>query len=424
MQYHHKDFIHVRHTNEGHPISYRLISSGWAGYHNLTRRQINEFFIPSFLTVNTSPACDVLLVPNTLVLPPFVISGHNHYCNVRGQFTSSRTYSLHSQPQLQPHENREQLSCEIKDASNNNERERAESFITGGNPHLADLWREINSFDYEAFVESIEGNYHDNVSADNNAMNNVQQIQTSHLSPQKHISICKYENVTDEFVDVKLEIENNTCCSITTEEFILPKIEQETLSQKESQNPLILDTKSPDISDSSQSLQDCVSSNNSNRKITVPSPSTSPRSSPTSSPHLNSIKFDEYLYDAPKTYEEPFNSKYRYKCTVPSCTQRFKEYRSLMSHLRINHGHHGKNILDHRKRNGKAMVQCAKCQRFFVSKWYLKKHRKFCHENGKQGEWIDCEYCQKSYLTDCERKKHYAKDHSDKIKELWEQQWC
>jgi hypothetical protein len=61
--------------------------------------------------------------------------------------------------------------------------------------------------------------------------------------------------------------------------------------------------------------------------------------------------------------------------------------------------------------------------RDFVSKWYLKKHRKFCHETGKQGEWIDCEYCQKSYLTDCERKKHYANDHSEKIKELWERKW-
>jgi hypothetical protein len=421
MQYHHhKDFIHVRNTNVGQqPISYQLVSSGWAGYNNLTRGQVNEFFIPTFLAVNTSPARDVFLVPNTLVLPPLVISGHNHYCNVRGHFTSPRTYSLHPQ---QPHENQvEQLTCEIKDASNN-VRERTESFITGGNPHLADLWREINSFDYEAFVESIEGNYHDNVSG-NNAMNNVQQTQTTHLSPQEHKSICKYENVSDEFVDVKLEIDNNTCCAITTEEFIHPKIKQEVPSQEESQNPSISDTKSPDLSDSSQSLQDYVSSNSSNRKVTVPSPSTSPRFSPTSSPHLNSIKFDEYLYDVPQTYGAPFNAKYRYKCTVPSCSQRFKEYRLLISHLRIHHGHHGKDILDHKKRTGKAMVQCAKCQHFFVSKWYLKKHRKFCHGTVKQGEWIDCEYCQKSYLTDCERKKHYANDHSDKIKELWEQQW-
>ncbi|GES78934.1 hypothetical protein GLOIN_2v120438 [Rhizophagus clarus] len=408
--------------NIGHPISYQLISSGWTGYHNLTRGQVNEFFIPSYFMVNTSPARDVLLIPNTLVLPPFVIPGHNHYCNVRGHFTSPRTYSLQPQPRLQPHENQvEQLSCEIKDASNN-ERERSESFITGGNPHLADLWREINSFDYEAFVESIEGNYHDKVS-DNNTMNDVQQTQTTHLSSQEYKSIYKHENVSDEHIDVKLEIDDNTSFSITTEEFISPKIEQGTPSQRESQNPSISDTKSPDFFDSSQSLQGCVSSNGSNRKIIVPSPSTSPRFSPNSSPHLHSIKLDEYLYDVPQTYEAPFNSKYRYKCTVPSCSQRFKEYRTLISHLRIHHGLYGKNMLDHNKRTGKAMVQCAKCQHFFVSKWYLKKHRKFCHETVQQGEWIECEYCQKSYLTDCERKKHYANDHFDKIKELWEKQW-
>ncbi|RIA84462.1 hypothetical protein C1645_784018 [Glomus cerebriforme] len=394
QQFYHKNFLHTRNTNMCLPVSYRLISSDWIGHHR------NQVFIPSLLTVGSkvpSPARDVLLVPN-LVLPYVIPNSHNHYCNTRGHFTSPRTYALQPQPQPKQQENQvKQPSLEIKDPSNN---ERTESFITGGNPQLADLWHEINSFDYERFVESIESN------CNNNNNNNVDTNVKDHMqpSPQDHESIIKYENVSDELIiDCKPELNCTTKC----------------LSSSSSKTE-----KSVITSSSDKSLkEDYVSTNDSSTRLTiVPSPSTSPRLSPPSSPHLCSTKFDEYLYNVPQKYEASFEAKYRYKCTVPNCSQRFKEYRLLISHLRIHHGHDGKNVFD-QKKSGKAMVQCMKCRHFFVSKWYLKKHRYLCKEVVRQGEWHDCEYCAKSYLTDCERKKHYAKDHSDKIKELWEQQW-
>src|SRR6266540_3447926 len=128
------------------------------------------------------------------------------------------------------------------------------------------------------------------------------------------------------------------------------------ITSSSSQDPSL-----PDIpSDPFQFLQ-----NGSDRSTSVPSPTTSQDSSPPPSlyngiPHLYQKPFDEYLYDTPQAYEAPSDAKYRYKCTISSCSQRFKEYLSLISHLRIHHRHHGKGVLNCKKMNckkttGKAM---------------------------------------------------------------------
>ena len=116
--------------------------------------------------------------------------------------------------------------------------------------------------------------------------NNVQQIQITHPSPQEHEheSVDKYENVSDEFVeDYKPEINyyKNTSYSIKTEPSAIELAAP--FQKRESRIPSLSDTSS---FDSSQSLQ---ANKDSNRSITIPSPSTSPCPSPPSSPHLHLI---------------------------------------------------------------------------------------------------------------------------------------
>ena len=162
---------HPRNTNAKPVTSYQglpLVSSDSAKFHTPTfdhhrndRGQTNEIFIPSFLTIQSN-CHNGILIPNTLMLPLFISDGmaiHHYYdhSDSRGHVTSQE-----HQIQKSPHE------------------PKNESFITGGDPHLADLWHEIDSFDYEAFIESIENNF------------NVQQIQTT----QEHEFLCDLKPVS------------------------------------------------------------------------------------------------------------------------------------------------------------------------------------------------------------------------------------